>query len=266
MSGKQRGSWVSTCRVLDQGEVCVGVCMHMHACVWLGEVQKIRVKSTGMSPNPLRISPLTVAHRSSNGTSPLLYNHLILVFITKAGKRGRHQRMHMHTAQQGKVLEALFAKRKILANVQRRIISLPCCFTSILGNLFELQLCQSLPFLSLAPLRCQLHIVLGFRLVGSQIYLCSCWAHMLFLITIIVFTYSPYTHLRASAGASASTRHFEAQVLCSSTLPRLKECYLIYLSCYKFEKFSADDKRMKCSHSRLLFDSRVMYHFQALAL
>lgn len=36
--------------------------------------------------------------------------------------------MHVHAAQGGKVLEVLFTGWKMLADVQRRIISLPCCF------------------------------------------------------------------------------------------------------------------------------------------
>lgn len=119
-------------------------------------------KRSGTLPSPLGDVPPLIAHRSPNNTSSLLYNHMILVFVTKAGTRGRH-RQYAH---------ARCTLRKGVGGIVSRMEDVGQCpgedyitslllSTSILGNLVEPQLCQSFPFPSLAPLRRQLHIIMG---------------------------------------------------------------------------------------------------------
>lgn len=96
--------------------------------------------------------------------SSLLYTHMILFFVTKAGTRGRH-RQYAH---------ARCTVRKGVGGIVSRMEDVGQCpgedyitslllSTSILGNLVEPQLCQSFPFPSLAPPRRQLHIIMGIQ-------------------------------------------------------------------------------------------------------
>lgn len=88
------------------------------------EEGRVGGKSAGMQPNPLGSPPPTnVAHHLPNDTSSLLYKPRIPALVTREDT----DRYTLY-AQRTKVSEVLFTGWKMLAVVQRRIISLPCCF------------------------------------------------------------------------------------------------------------------------------------------
>lgn len=150
-------------------------------------------KRSGILSNPLGDVPPSIAHRSPNNTSCLLYNHMILVFVTKAGSRGR-RRQYAHarcTARKG--VGGIVSGREAVGPCPGGdYITSLLPSTSILGNLVEPRLCQSFPFPSLAPLCRQLHIIMGIQ--AARVYLRPPRAHMLLPITVMLLTSVQYLH------------------------------------------------------------------------
>lgn len=125
-------------------------------------------KSTGIQPDPLRLPSSSVAHHLPNDSSSLLYNPAVTT------NSNRHtlwmcvwhgvERCWRCCAQGGR---CWLMSRGGLYHFPVAFHCLPpCCFLLTLqGNLVPSQLSQHFPFLSPAPLCCQLHFNLGFRLV-----------------------------------------------------------------------------------------------------
>lgn len=113
-----------------------------------------------MLPNPLGDAPPPlIALCFPNDTSSLLYNPMILVFVTKAGRRGRHrQYAHARCTVRKGVGGIVSGIEDVGPRPGEDYITSLLLSTSVLGNLVEPQLCQSFP--SLAPLHRQLHIII----------------------------------------------------------------------------------------------------------
>lgn len=142
-------------------------------CVFGGqEGEEWEEKSAGMQPDPLGYappsSPFSVAHCSPNDTSLLLYNRMIPALVTKGRRERKTQtdahNMHVHACPVRKGVGGIVGRMGDVGRCPvRDYITSLLLSTSIQGNLVEPQLCHRFPFLLLAPLRRQLHIILGIQ-------------------------------------------------------------------------------------------------------
>lgn len=113
-------------------------------------------------------SPFSVAHCSPNDTSLLLYNRMIPALVTKGRRERKTQtdahNMRVHACAVRKGVGGIVGRMgDVGRHPGRDYITSLLLSTSIQGNLVEPQLCHRFPFLLLAPLHHQLHIILGIQ-------------------------------------------------------------------------------------------------------